>query len=288
MSQKAEKTPREYRGVVDEIREQQKKMKDMTFKEKLAYFWYYYKVHTIVILLVVIFGGYWIYEIATTKDMCFYGIMLNASQLDGDVMETSFSEYADLDTETYECFIDSMSTLSYQTQTEYDMATYQKIVALVQTKDLDVMVLDGQVFYNFSFNGMLLDLRTVMTEEELAAHEGNIYYIDYAAIKEAEAHQDSATTDELMKEAEKRNQATAEEITAEANSHRDPSTMKEPIPVGIFLTDSPFVEKTNAYNALIPIYGICATTQRQDTALKYLDYLFDESIPFEAAIEVWM
>lgn len=285
---KKERPQKEYRGVIDEIREQQKKMKDMTFKEKLAYFWYYYKVHTIVILLVVIFGSSWIHEIVVAKDTCFYGIMLNASQLDGEIMEASFSEYAGLDTEKYECFIDTMSTLSYQTQTEYDLATYQKMIALVQTKDLDVMVLDGQVCYNFAFNSMLLDLRTVMTEEELAAYEGDIYYIDYAAIREAEEQQDSASTDELMKEAEERNQATIEEIAAEANSHRDPTAMEEPIPVGIFLTDSPFVEKTGAYTDLVPVYGICATSQRLDVAEKYLEYLMDENIPFEEAVEVWM
>ena len=37
--QQKEKKPREYRGVSDEIREQHQKTKNMTFKERLAYFW---------------------------------------------------------------------------------------------------------------------------------------------------------------------------------------------------------------------------------------------------------
>lgn len=36
--QQKEKKPREYRGVSDEIREQHQKTKNMTFKERLAYF----------------------------------------------------------------------------------------------------------------------------------------------------------------------------------------------------------------------------------------------------------
>ena len=32
-----------YRGIIDEIREQQRKMKDMTWKERFAYYWEYYK-----------------------------------------------------------------------------------------------------------------------------------------------------------------------------------------------------------------------------------------------------
>ena len=53
--EKQEKKPREYRGVQDEIHEQHLKMKDMTLKEKLKYFWYYYKFHTLAVILVAFF-----------------------------------------------------------------------------------------------------------------------------------------------------------------------------------------------------------------------------------------
>ena len=109
---KREKKPREYRGVIDEIREQQLKTKDMSAKGKLAYFWDYYKVHTIVILLVLIFGGALIHDIVSAKDYCFSSIMMNASLLSGESMESAFAEYADLDTETYQCFIDTTTALS--------------------------------------------------------------------------------------------------------------------------------------------------------------------------------
>ncbi len=45
MSEK-EKNAAEYRGVRDEIRQQQLKTRDMTLKGKLKYFWDYYKIHT--------------------------------------------------------------------------------------------------------------------------------------------------------------------------------------------------------------------------------------------------
>ena len=59
--------------------------------------------------------------------------MLNAPSLDGDAMEASFGEYAGLDMENYDCFIDTMSTLANQNQTQYDIATFQRMVALVQS-----------------------------------------------------------------------------------------------------------------------------------------------------------
>ena len=137
---KKEKEPRPYRGVIDEIREQQHKTKDMSLKGKWQYFWDYYKVHTITAVVVILLGGTLIHDILSAKDYAFYGIMLNSIGLSAESMETAFSEYAGIDLETYDCFIDTSSTLSYSTPSEYDMATMQKMVAQVQGHDLDAVV----------------------------------------------------------------------------------------------------------------------------------------------------
>ena len=276
--------PKEYKGVQDEIHQQHLKAKDMSFKGKLSYFWYYYKIHTIAVILIIIFGVSFIHNIVTAKDYNFYGIMLNAPSLDGDAMEASFGEYAGLDMENYDCFIDTMSTLANQNQTQYDIATFQRMVALVQSKDLDVLVTDAPVFINFSFNGMMMDLRDVMTEEELARYEGQIYYLDNAEVRKAEAAEEAQSDEDIMEAQQKRNQASVEDITAEAETHRHPETMEDPIPVGIFLDESPLIQKTGCYGEPVPIYGISVTSQRTDTAKKYLDYLWDETIPFDTMI----
>ena len=278
--------PKEYKGVQDEIHQQHLKAKDMSFKGKLSYFWYYYKIHTIAVILIIIFGVSFIHNIVTAKDYNFYGIMLNAPSLDGDAMEASFGEYAGLDMENYDCFIDTLSTLSYQNQTQYDIATFQKLVALVQSKDLDVLVTDAPVFINFSFNGMMMDLRDVMTEEELARFEGQIYYLDNAEVRKAEEEEETQSDASILEEQEQeqRNQATPEEIAAEAETHRHPESMEEPIPVGIFMEESSVVTKTGCYGDLVPIFGISVTSQRPDTAKEYLAYLWDETIPFDTMI----
>ena len=79
-----EKKPREYRGVQDEIHEQHLKVKDMTFKEKLAYFWDYYKYHTLAAILIVFFAITLGHDILSAKDYGFYGVMLNISIMDGN------------------------------------------------------------------------------------------------------------------------------------------------------------------------------------------------------------
>ena len=122
-----------YRGIIDEIREQQRKMKDMTWKERFAYYWEYYKVHTIVTIVAIIAIVCTIRTLVNTKDYAFYGLMLNAYSLSSDVMSDTFSEYAGIDTNTYDCFMDTTSTLTYENPTEFDMATMQRIVAVVKT-----------------------------------------------------------------------------------------------------------------------------------------------------------
>ena len=136
------------------------------------------------------------------------------------------------------------------------------------------MVFDAEVFYNYAFNQVFMDLREVYTEEELAAYEGRIYYIDKAEIRRAE-EAEAATSEKYTLVS-----LTPDEVIAEAQTHRDPSTMEEPIPVGIFVDDSAFAQKSKAYLGVVPIYGISTTSQRVEVSKQFLDFLFDETIDF--------
>lgn len=271
---KKEKAPREYRGINDEIREQTKKFKDMSLKEKWEYFWEYYKVNVMIIVIVGAFVISMIHNFVTAKDYCFNGLLLNATMMDQEKIAASFAEYAGLDTEKYECYIDASSTLSYQNPSEYELATSQRIVALIQSRELDGMLFDAEVFYNYAFNQVFMDLREVYTAEELAGYEGRIYYIDKAEIRRAEESEKASSEKYTLVT------LTPDEVIAEAQTHRDPSTMEEPIPVGIFVDDSPFAEKSKAYLGVVPIYGISATSQRVEVSKQFLDYLFDDTIDF--------
>ncbi|MBD5395080.1 MAG: hypothetical protein HDR71_12625 [Lachnospiraceae bacterium] len=277
--------PKEYKGVSDEIKQQHMKTKDMGFMGKLNYFWYYYKIHTLIGIAAVLLIAIFIRDMAAGKDYSFYGIMLNSGGLDSELLVSSFTEYAELDSENYQCYIDTASTLSFQTQSGYDLATIQKIMAMMQVKELDVLVFDEQIFSNYSYSEMFLDLRTVFSDEELSKYEGYIFYVDYEEILKAEEAELNA--DELSNDYEDLRQVTTEEITADIEIHTHPENMADPIPVGILIDDSPFAKKTNAYIQLIPVYGIAASSQRTDTAKQYLEFLWDENIPFGDMILIY-
>lgn len=279
---KKQKSTGEYRGVRDEIKAQQDKTKNMSFKEKLSYFWDYYKVHTIVAVLVIIFTISFFHTVLTQKDYCFNGLMLNSYGLSDTALEESFSEYAQLDTENYECFIDTNSSLSQLRSSQYDMASSQRIIALTQTGQLDAVLFDSLVFSDFAMSGMFPDLRTLFSEEELMPYRDFLYYVDYAKIRELQNREPNDT-----RFAEEPALETDAEIAAEADSHRHPEEMEEPVPIGIFMEKSPFIKDSHTYDGFIPIFSIPGTTERLETAKRYLDFLWDENVDFEAVQTVF-
>ena len=311
--------PENYKGVHDEIKQQHMKAKDMTFKGRMEYFWYYYKVHTLVAVLLLIFGGMLIRDIITAKDYAFYGVMLNASLIDSEAVEASFGEYAQLDLNEYDCMIDAQSQLSYHSQSSYDYATYQKLIAQLQTHELDVLIADGEVFHNFAANEMFTDLREFMSAQELEKHEGRIYYIDMEEVRAAQEAAENILDEPAAEEASesaadgsKEDTAAAGELSPqeaeaavnpfgqnidydeiyraaaeEAETHRHPEEMKDPVPVGVFLEESPFMKKTGSYGKMVPVFGLVITSERADTAVKYLDYLWDDTIAFDQMTSVY-
>lgn len=305
--------PENYKGVHDEIKQQHMKAKDMTFRGRLEYFWYYYKIHTLVAVCILIFGGALIHDILSAKDYGFYSIMLNSSLLNSDAMEESFADYAQIDTDAYSCLVDAQSQLSYHSQSSYDFATYQKLVAQLQTHELDVIVADAEVFKNFATNEMFFDLREFMSPEELSAYEGRIYYIDMEEVRKAQEAAEHILEEEPEEPAKSgdsqenvQGTPSPEEIDAalnplgqtdyeeiyrlaaeEAELHRDPENMTEPVPVGIFLDESPFIEKTGSYGRMVPVYGAVVTGEKPDVTRKYLEYLWDETVPFEQMINTY-
>ncbi len=85
-------------SVVEEIREQQKKsLSTMSFKEKLAYFWDYYKVHALAAVILIIVTVSIIHQFVTNKDYAFYATVLNAGTIEyEDTTATKWAVFLDL------------------------------------------------------------------------------------------------------------------------------------------------------------------------------------------------
>ena len=251
----------------DEVREQQNKLKGKTFKEKLNYFWDYYKVHTIASVFAIIVISVFVKDIVTNKDNAFSAVILNSYAHDTqEGFQADFAAYAGIDTDTYSCLIDTSATFSVGSMSQYDIAFAQRIAAQAQTGELDAFVADTQAFGHYADGYLFQDLREILNEDEYQKFEPYFYYIDTRAIEERRQMEEDTLSD----------------ITdAPLTDPTDPASMETPVPVGIYLEDSPKLAQWGCYTASAepPILGFLANTSHPDLALRFLTYLTEQPVP---------
>jgi hypothetical protein len=254
-------------SVAAEIRAEQKAaLKNMPFKKKVAYFWEYYRFHVLITVVLVMVAVNFITSIVGQKPYSFYGIMLNSFELDGAAWQEEFAAYAELDEEKSQCYIETQTFLDIDSLDQYNIASIQRVLALVATGDLDVIVSDGPAFTYYADAEIFLDLRTVLSAEEIARYEGDFFYIDQAFIERRKNDVNLALD---YSDTPKSN----EEKLNDLEKRRHPENMENPIPVGIFVTDAALIKATGAYPLFEPIYGIAVSSQRLEVAVKYLEFL---------------
>jgi hypothetical protein len=151
------------------------------------------------------------------------------------------------------------------------MAVNQRIMAMIQAGELDVIVTGANVFPYYADSEFFTDLRTLFSPEELAFYQDYLYYIDAAAIAAAQAQPTDVSAAETV--------LTDEQKAAIFESRLHPENMKTPIPVGILMNDSAYIKATESYPADPPVFGITVTTKRPENARAYLEYLWTTAGP---------
>ncbi len=272
-------------SVIEEIREQQKKaFATMTPKEKLAYFWDYYKVHTIAAIAVIAFVIAFISSYRSNKPIAFYAVMLNADSY-GDnaafanTWSEGFMEYAGIDPKAYQVNIDTSVTISADGGNQYEVANRQKMMAMMHAGDIHAIVADTETFEGYARLDYFYDLSSTFSEEELAPYADLLYYTDGAAF--------DAETGDTLEEME----AAQEAIYNMTIDHSDPSSMEKPVAVGIRipqtgnrLGDAGYYDYIfendytfQGYPSEVMI-GIPLSVENPKLTLQFLDYLFEGNV----------
>lgn len=248
-------------AVMDEFKEERQALKEKSFKEKLSYFWLYYKWHVIITVAVIVLGGTLIKEMVTSKDFALYGVFLNAYNKVENVtpFTDEFIEYAGIDTNEFSVQFDNTLRMSQEFD-EAGMHASQLIMVHIAAQDLDVATMDTFNFNKYAYNSTFLDLREVLTPEELEYFQDDLFYIDSEVVKEVERISEEMITDY--------------EITYPA--YDDPASMTDPIPVGINLKDSEKFKEYYTYGKAEAFFGIVTNTHNTENALALLHYLFEE------------
>ena len=260
--------------IWEETKKQGSKMKGRPFKEKISYFWDYYKIHTLVGATVLILVISLIHAWATSKDYALSIVMVNSivGQIeDIDVAwKSDLDERIEYDPKKYEIYIDTAMMLGQDSESaNQEYANLQKLAAMISARSIDIFIADTESFERYAQNQYMYDLRNVYTEEELQKYSDILYYTDAATFSDYSDDVDpNAYPDQSVYIVD----------------HHDPDSMKDPVPIGFFADESTVVGSSGAYAYLNPddtfqgypkegVFGIVVNTERLDNAKIAIGYL---------------
>ncbi len=249
-------------AVMDEFKEEREQLKSKPFKAKLSYFMDYYKWH-VIIGSITIFGAVsFLVTILTAKDLVFSAALLNCFSAENtQPYAEAFDAYTEIDTTSQ---YSNIATNINIDEVGSDYNSVQLLAVKIMTGELDVMIANESIFGKYVINDMFVDITTVLSEEQYQRFQDDFYYIDYAIIEETAGE---TITDEQI-------------ARIREDDHTDPSSMENPIPVGIYLdANEEFYE--NYYTILMYeepiIFSITNFAPSLDHALDFLDYITLES-----------
>lgn len=174
-------------SVQEEIREEQKKLKGKGLKYKLSYFWDYYRIHTIVVVCVIVFGSFIARDMLENSkpsylDAVFANTTLMAGNEDSTIV-SDYIEYAGIDMNEYNLYLDFSTVLSddFDKMTELTMASQQKMMAMFAAEQIDIFCAPKGVIENFSVSEVFGDITALLPAdlmEEIEAKGYEIFYYD--------------------------------------------------------------------------------------------------------------
>lgn len=171
----------------DEItgRDQWKKMKGASFKEKITYIWEYYHIHIIVTVAVIVFAYSMISSILYNRipnvvSGEFYTPEMITNELED--LKVTLCEDLGYDPKDYHIDITSSAASSDPQQL---IALQQKLIARIAAQDIDFLGAPEAYFSLFmnpeeADSSAFVDLRTIVSEETLARleEEGRVRYFE--------------------------------------------------------------------------------------------------------------
>lgn len=247
-------------AVMDEFKEERATLKNATFKEKLSYFWDYYKWHVIITVCAVAFIGSLVHQMVTAKDSAFYAVLLNTSPMTTeDTYSQEFAEYAEIDTKEYNIFFDTSLYYNEGLMDEMSYTTTQKLMVYTAAGDLDTMITDEESFRKYAHSEAFFDMRDILTPEQLEKYADRLYYVDWAVVEEI-------------------NEAASnlDDFEPEYPAPTNPEEMEDPIPVGLYLTDCEGLRENFYFRGDEVVMGAYVNTSHLDNVLKFIDFVLEE------------
>ncbi len=159
------------RSVKEIIREELKKLKELTWGQRFGYIWDYYKPLMVAVLVIaaLVSIGVTIYKNKQIDHLLnVYMVNCDPVSTDGEALAQSFGEYLGGLDKNQEVTFDTSISLDDDTS-EYGMAGQMKLVTLSAAGEIDILLLDPESYLTYSDADYFADLTTLLSEELLAA-----------------------------------------------------------------------------------------------------------------------
>lgn len=147
--------------------------RELSFKDKLAHIWEYYRWHIIVPIFLVVCAvsiGLGVYE--NFKDSLLYAVFINTQLNDskGDILMDEFIDYADFDMRGKKVTLDSSLYINRKNSNPASVSSNQKLLAMFTSIEMDVIVSDEANFSYYAEQDSFVELKDVLPEDFLKEH----------------------------------------------------------------------------------------------------------------------
>ena len=222
-------------------------------RQKLQYIWDYYKLPLAVLCIFLYIIGYSLYGHFTHKEtlLCTALVNVSAGEALTEQLNTGFLDFtgADRKKEQLELYTGLYLTDDENSPYhEYTYASRMKILAAINNKELDVVLMNKEAFDSFSQNGYLCNLEELLAAEDTALYNQLKPYLITNTIILEDNSVDTVLDPSVAYEA-----------------------VTEEYPVGLDLSQTGRVSKAGFDDAVY--LGIVSNSLRKDAAVNYIRYL---------------
>ena len=224
-------------NIHDEIKEQRKKLKDLSFSDKIKYIWSYYWIPIVGVVLAVIFAVSLISSIVKNNydTVCFVAVLdgkMTGYENDTDILTTGLTDYLGIDGKKEQ--VDFSYTFSLK-EVAMDQEAYvsaNKLYTYASTGSLDGYLSEREYIDYFCTDKDIFfcDLRDIFSDEELEQLDDYIVYFT--------------------------------------------NTAGETYPIAVDITEAPVI-KDSDLNMKDPCYGVVSSSKYQTNAADFIRYIFN-------------
>ncbi len=250
-------------ALMDEFKKERETIKNGTLKQKAAYFWEYYKWHVIIPVIIITAVSCYIYQLVTKTDDIVNGILLNTNNIEAqalaDQVASDFSEEMKIDTKKYSVSLNT--ALRYNDNNTKDVSNYESMQALmawVGAGAVDFISGDMDTLSGFAYREYFVDLRKILSKDEIAKYEPYFLYVDMAVI---EAQNKAADNNQPIE-------------TITIPDCKKPEAMKEPVPVLIDVKQCEALSEIYS-GAETLVLGITGNAPNKEMTLNFLNYIME-------------